>query len=223
MCKHIDSIQHFVAYFRHQGIDISAVLPIVYRKIIYATALDPMARAAFGKTDNHRTRSVRLIDELTNWKEGSRLSLPQLCLALEEVGCISGNLYIEAKARLNNGESLRLEMSPLFTEMEPIAEPKEKCILSSCRYAGLFYTYRNNLVHEFREPGYGMEISTDKDQPYYHSMTNNTSTETWELVFPTGFFARLYSEALVGLEAYLMRNDIDPYSRFEFGSRWRAQ
>jgi hypothetical protein len=62
-------------------------------------------------------------------------------------------------------------------------------------------------------------MSADKDQPYYHFMTG----DSWQLVFPVGFFARLYAEALAGLKALLMRCDIDPYSQFEFGSRWRAK
>lgn len=222
MCSNIDTIEQFVEYFRDQESLISPVQPILYRKIIYATALDPIARAAFGKVGRHRARSLRLIDELTNWRDRDRVSLPQLCLALEDKGFISGLLYTEAKARLEHwspGEVLRLDNSPLLQELESIAQPPEKCVLSSCRYTELFYTYRNNLVHEFREPGYGIEMSSDKDQPYYHSMIG----DPWQLVFPVGFFARLYAEALTGLRTLLVRYDIDPYSQFDFGSRWRAQ
>lgn len=221
MCAHIDAIQQFVGYFRDQDAGISPVRPILYRKIIYAIAFDPIARAAFGKV-GHRARNLRLIDELTNWKDRDRVSLPQLCLALEEKGLVSGALYLKASTRLGRwspGEVLRLDNSPLLSELEPVAQPLEKCILSSCRYAELFYTYRNNLVHEFREPGYGIEMSTDNDQPYYHSMIG----EPWQLVVPVGFFARLYAEALAGLESFLMRYDIDPYSQFEFGSKWRSR
>ncbi|BCO29707.1 hypothetical protein MIZ03_4631 [Rhodoferax lithotrophicus] len=221
MCSHIDAIEQFVEYFQDQKALISQVQPNLYRKVIYATALDPIARAAFGKVGQHRAKSLRLIDELTNWTDRDRVSLPQLCLALEEKGLISGFLYAEAKTRLEHwapGEVLRLNNSPLLPELMPVAQPLEKCVLLSCRYAELFYTYRNNLVHEFREPGYGIEMSSDKDQPYYHSMIG----DTWQLVFPVGFFARLYAEALVGLRALLVRGDIDPYCQFEFGSKWRA-
>lgn len=222
MSVNIDGIEQFIGYFRDQEASISQVQSILYRKIIYATALDPIARAAFGKVGTHRAKSLRLLYELTNWKDRDRVSLPQLCLTLEDKGFVSGSLYIEAKSRLEHwfsGKVLRLDHSPLLLELEKIAQPLEKCILSSCRYADLFYTYRNNLVHEFREPGYGIEMSAYKDQPYYHSMIG----EPWQLVFPVGFFARLYAEALAGLETLLLRYDIDPYSQFEFGSRWRAQ
>lgn len=222
MCSHADDIQQFIGYFKNQQTDISAVKPILYRKIIYATALDPIARVAFGKIGKHRARSLRLIDRLTNWKDRDRVSLPQLCLALEEKGLVSGALYKDAQTRLScwfEGKFLRLDSSPLLLELESLAQPFEKCILSSCRYAELFYTYRNNLVHEFREPGYGIEMSDSADRPYYHSMMD----ESWQLVFPVDFFAYLYAEALTGLEAFLVRYDIDPYSQFEFGSKWRGQ
>lgn len=221
MSSHIEAIDQFVGHFQDQEAMISQVQPILYRKILYATALDPIARAAFGKAGKHRAKSLRLIDELTNWTDRDRVSLQQLCLALEENGFASGSLYAEAKTRLEHwapGEVLRLDNSPFLSELAPVAQALECSILSSCRYAELFYTYRNNLVHEFREPGYGIEMSFDKDQPYYHSMIDSP----WQLVFPIGFFARLYAEALVGLKVLLVSCDIDPYRQFEFGSKWCA-
>lgn len=222
MCANIEYIQQFISYFRDHGAVIASVQPLMYRKLIYAAALDPIARAAFGKADNHRAKSLRLIDELTNWRDRDRVSLPQLCLALEDCGRTSSPLFAAAAAQLktwSSGEVVRLSNSPLLSELEPLAQESEKSTLVSCRYAELYYTYRNNLVHEFREPGYGIEMSADKDQPYYHGMIDSS----WQLVLPVGFFASLYAEALGGLEVLLMRYDIDPYSQFEFGSKWRAK
>ena len=222
MCSNIDAIEQFVEHFQNQEVVISSVQPILYRKIIYATALDPIGRAAFGKVGGHRDRSLRLVRELTNWKDRDRVSLPQLCVALEEGRFVSGQLYSNAKARLENwpaGEILGLDKSPWMQELEAVAQLPERDILKSCQYAVLFYTYRNNLVHEFREPGYGIEMSSDKEQPYYHGMIG----APWQLVFPVGFFARLYTESLVALRALLVRDNIDPYEMFQFGSRWRAK
>ena len=63
----------------------------------------------------------------------------------------------------------------------------ERKAIEATRYAALFYTYRNHLVHEFREPGYGIERDDDFAAPYYHSMTScdrGSSENSWELVFP---------------------------------------
>ena len=217
-----DYILNFIGYFRGMIADIESVAPLLFRKILYATVLDPLSRAAFGKDDDHHKRIVRLLDELTDWQERDRVSLPQLVLALEENNLRQGRLYSKAKALLAQwppGHVLRLNQSPLKNDFSVFAGLVEARILSSKRYAELFYTYRNNLVHEFREPAYGIEMPSDKDQPYYSSMIDNP----WQLVFPIGFFARIASEALNGLEKYLFRMDIDPYSQFEFGSLWRAK
>lgn len=222
MSSNLDAIAQFIQYFRDRIPALEKVEPIFYRKILYATALDPLARAAFGAVGKHRARNLRLIDELAHWDERDRVSLPQLCLALEEKKITASTLYREVKALLNQwspGGIIRLDVSPRLSEISAGSQPEELCVLKACSYAELFYTYRNNLVHEFREPGYGIEMPTDKNQPYYHCMLN----EPWQLVFPVGFFAWLYSEALEGLEKLLMEYDIDPYCQFEFGSRWRAR
>lgn len=57
MCRNRDAITQFIEYFRGHIADLDAVLPLLYRKILYATALDPLARAAFGATDSHRKGS----------------------------------------------------------------------------------------------------------------------------------------------------------------------
>ena len=222
MSRHREAIAQFVEYFRAHIADLDKVLPLLYRKILYATALDPLARAAFGTADGHRKRIIRLIDELVDWQDKHRISLPQLELALEEQNRTSAPLYKDVQQRLSRwapGAVLQLSVSPQLAELKPLADSTEISLLAAAQYAELFYTYRNNLIHEFRKPGYGIEISTNKDQPYYCCMSNSP----WHLVFPVGFFARLFKEALSGLESFLLRADLDPYSQFEFGSLWRAR
>jgi hypothetical protein len=47
------------------------------------------------------------------------------------------------------------------------------------------------VIHKFREPGYGSEMSSNSDQPYCITMIDGP----WELVFPAGFV--LKSQAFV--------------------------
>src|SRR5207245_2654692 len=122
-------------------------------------------------------------------------------------------LFREVNGRLRQwapGSVLRISISPKPDELLPFADADEITLIQSCRYAELFYTYRNNLIHEFREPGYGIEISSDKNQPYYHSMIG----DPWQLVFPIGFFSFIYASALNGLQKYLLYQDQDPYAQF---------
>ena len=218
MCSHINAIEQFIEHFQNQKVDIASVKPIIYRKLVYVAALDSIARAAFGDVGNKR-RNIRLIDELTKWVDRDRVSLPQLCLALERNDQLSSKLWVDATERLKrwgSGEVVHLNRSPLLAELAALAQKTEEKMLKECRYAELYYRYRNALVHEFREPGYGIERSTDRNEPYYHSMLDKQR----QLVFPIGFFARIYDEALAGLKAYLIRCDINPYSQFNLGSEW---
>ncbi|MFA5921142.1 MAG: hypothetical protein WC856_07600 [Methylococcaceae bacterium] len=226
MCTHIEAIEKFISYFQEKKIDISSIQPIFCRKIIYAAALDTIARAAFGKTYTNHDRYIKLLNELTNWQYREHISLPQVCLAFEKEG-ISDNLYSEAKAQLvrwPHGQILSLDNSPLLSTLKPLADSeKSNRFLFKSQYAELFYIYRNNLIHEFREPGYGFEGLSTQNQPYYHGMTDmDTNNTTWELVFPVGFFEYLYNEALVGLKIHLVRDNINPFCQFELGSKWSA-
>jgi hypothetical protein len=87
-------------------------------------------------------------------------------------------------------------------------------------YGHLFYTYRNNLIHEYREPGYGNDWSRKATEPYY---TNLSSFGSRELVFPLAFIESLYAQALAGAERELLQKKINPHKRFDFGSHWHAK
>lgn len=94
-------------------------------------------------------------------------------------------------------------------------------MLKNSRHAELLYTYRNNLIHEFRTSGHGMEFSDDNTSPYYHGMTDLSSQKnTWELVYPTHFLVNLSKAALDSIKSFLTSNNLDPYSFFKFGSPW---
>jgi hypothetical protein len=227
MSLHADAIDRFIQYFEEQRQKIEQVNPLLYRKVLYATALDPIARAAFGNMDAHRDRVSRVLSDLMSWTHADRISLPQLCMTLSEHGLESEPLYAIAHDQLSHwpsGHILGLDRSPKLCELTHLATDKRLSeILTSCQYVSLFYTYRNNLVHEFREPGYGVEMSSDDSQPYYHSMSHSDGNDSWQLVFPVGFFSEIYLGALNSLRAHLMKADVDPYDRFNFGSRWRAK
>ncbi len=65
-----------------------------------------------------------------------------------------------------------------------------------------------------------MEIRSDGD-PYYHVLENVESGEvTWELVYPIAFYESICNEVISGLRAYYVKDRIDPYSCFAFGTYW---
>lgn len=108
------------------------------------------------------------------------------------------------------------EIDPYYNQLDKEATPKEKKVLKLARYVNLFYAYRNEMVHGFKEPAHAMEMSNDNSSPYYHGTINGP----WELVFPAIFFQLLCSEALNGLKEYLEKTDTNPYDQYEFGDMW---
>ena len=162
----------------------------------------------------------------SNSPEIDRVSLIHLSFHLD---CVLGKsqkahskLYSFAEqenAKLAKGRIYRgCDIDPFFDYIKGEAKQNEERALKFARYDELFFEYRHKLVHEFREPGHGIEMSQDGSSPYYHSYINRP----WQLVFPVGFFKRLVKDCLSGLEKYLLENDINPYENdiYEFGDMW---
>ncbi len=108
-----------------------------------------------------------------------------------------------------------------------VAESERRLIQDST-HLNLLYTYRNHLIHEFREPGRGMEMDPQDHTPSYHRMTHISSNgsdekETWELVYPLGFFVTLAQSCLQKLNQHLIQNDLNPYSFYRFGTVWQVR
>ena len=216
------SVELFIQHFREQGIAIAAVELELHRKILYCSALDPLARAVSGQSGTHRSRLVHLLTNHTAWPDAQRVSLFQLMLHLQAKKRTRFRLYREARRRLNLSTPRRrlpLSISPLHAEIATFAALQEEKILRYYTYADLFYTYRNNLIHEYSEPGYGTDWSRKAPEPFY---TNLSSFGSRELVFPLTFVAGLYEQALGSVERHFMQQKINPHSRFEFGSHWHS-
>jgi hypothetical protein len=217
------AVEQFVEHFHQEAKAIRAGLPL-HRKVLYATALDALARAAFGPTLGNRERITRLIRELSGWSDADRVSLPQLQQRLRAKGRHRHRLYRKVSSDLNSwigGAKIGLQYSPPATALMPLAQGDEAKTIAECHYSELFYAYRNSLVHEFREPGYGWDVAGTSVQPFYMSYLG--MEEQWELVFPVRFFESVVTGALSGLKAHLLRHKIDPYKNFQFGSMWKSR
>lgn len=103
------------------------------------------------------------------------------------------------------------------------ATSAEEQALTSNQHIYLLYEYRNALVHEFREPGYDFGNLGDDPTPYYMDIQNEQGAHHWDLGYPAPFFALLAERALLNLKAHCEKNGIDPYTAYEFGSRWRRK
>lgn len=179
-----------------------------------------------GKETKNKLRFLKFVRECVCWEHSDRISIPMTVYRLKEGNVKASDELMQKIGGLFNkfqdGRILRLDIDPLVSEIEHLAgNADQKELLKNARHAELLYTYRNNLIHEFRKPGHGMEFSDDNDSPYYHGMTDlDSQTKTWELVYPTKFIINLAYIALESIKSFLISNKLDPFTFFNFGSPW---
>ena len=224
-----EAIDRFYSYFKNQLDQISVLQNRLYKKLLFVAMLDTLARAKHPDTPSNKQRFMKLIDDCSDWTNRTRIGLPLLSLNLSPI--VVSELRDQVRERLaewDYGKIYDLSVDPQEPELAQGArtEPEKKAIQNS-RHADLLYIYRNHLVHEFREPGSGMEMNQRRIEPYYHGMTHldnmgRSVTESWELVYPLGFFKLLAESCLANLKDQFEQNEINPYSSYEFGTLWKA-
>jgi hypothetical protein len=222
-----DKIENFCYYFHDRIKEIEALNNPLFQKILIIILMDTFSRVwTKGLENKNKLRFLKLIRECINWEHSDRISVPMVIYRLEKL-----SLKINDKLKLKlddlfkyfkSGRILRVDIDPYYFEIKHLAESREEIeLLKKSRHAELLYTYRNNLIHEFRKPGRGMEFSDDNESPYYHGMTDlDHGGNTWELVYPTNFLINLSKVGLNTIKAFLASNKLDPYSLFQFGSPW---
>jgi hypothetical protein len=221
-------IRHFESYFSEQIGSIEKVGQKsdqdsrLHRKILYSILIDTLSRAAFPSERKHGRRFVQFIDQCSGWQDKNRVSAQLLKLALEESNLVACPLYKKVSEIIAawgpGGWVPRPINDPLHAELISLAEgPPEREILDQWRYTPALYQYRNNLIHEYRSSGYGMQIDEDDDEPSYLSFVNIP----WQLEFPVAFFAKLSRMCLGGVVQLLTDDNRDPFLAYDFGSLWK--
>ena len=227
MISNYEKVNQYCSYFQSNINEIEKLNNPLYKKILIITLLDTLSRVwTEGKEDRNKLRFIKLVRECIKWEHADRISIPMVVYRIRE-GNFKANDKLMTKIiglfnEFQDGRIARINIDPLLHEIEYIViSAEEKKILKNSRHAELLYTYRNNLIHEFRIPGHGMEFSNDNESPYYHGMEHlGSQTETWELVYPTKFFINLSHIALSAIKGFLTLNNLDPFSFYKFGSPW---
>jgi len=224
-----DSVERFSSFFKEKLQHIASI-PLeksgeLFQKILYNGLLDALSVSVASPKKGNRERLVSLIRCFSNWAQCDRVSLPHIIRLLQRVPDPEFSQLREYAFSLydrwQSGETVSLDRDPSLEEVKErwprtLPKPIEDVCLESFQHVHLFYSCRNSLMHEFREPGYGMEFGPT-DEPSYHSMME---PDSWELVYPVGFFRKLCETTLARISEYYLKNRIDPYSRYTFGSSW---
>jgi len=223
-----EAIETYYSHFKKQLNEISDLQNRLHKKILFVVMMDTLARARHPNVASNKQRFLKLIDDCSAWVDRNRVSLPLLSLRISST--VTNKLEESVLARLANwdyGRIYDLSVDPPETELEPLAKSEfERQAIQNSRHADLLYIYRNHLIHEFREPGSGIEMDQRDTAPYYHGMTHlnhagRIVNESWELVYPLGFFKVLVGSCLRNLKAHLEKNALNPYSFYEFGTLWK--
>lgn len=80
-----EAIRKYSNYFRNEIEEISALNNRLYKKILFVTLIDSLAKARFPNEKFQKKRFVDMIDIYAEWENVNRISIPQLEITL--AGC----------------------------------------------------------------------------------------------------------------------------------------
>lgn len=235
-----EDIDRFTEYFEEEIKRVTKIIiegedppaAKLHKKLIFAAIIDSLSKCIFPKKGN-RDRFISFLVEFSEWQDHDRISLPHLFRLLkrnpEPAFSKLRNFTTTKINEWGEGELVELSRDPKISDIKRLwpdekdyKKPLEGVSIESLQHSHLLYSYRNALVHEFRPLGYGMELKND-DIPIYISMSHidgQEEKETWELIYPCGFFEIIIKASLLNMKNYLLNNNINPYASYTFGSYW---
>ncbi|MBE0576382.1 MAG: hypothetical protein IH613_10875 [Desulfuromonadales bacterium] len=236
MNNYIAEIERYLGHFEKEISQVKSLQvadgyhAAIYKKMIYVGILDALSKC-FPRRGS-RNRFVNFLNQFSGWDNAHKISLPHLFQLLEknpEPAFSKLRAYVISELeKWVSGEIVTLDREPEISTIKQLW-PKEKehqkplngLSAESLQHCNLFYSYRNSLIHEFRELGRGIESQTD-NSPYYISYSDfeEPEEEVWELTYPATFFEKLLKNCISEMKIYLMQNKINPYSSYHFGTYW---
>ncbi len=201
----------------------------LFKKILYLGIIDALSKTVTIPKMGNRERIVSFLQYFTNWEDQTRVSLPHLIRLLSKVpdpqfselreySYEKYDQWVDGSVIALDNDLTSEEVRKLWPKNIP--KPLEDIQIEHLQHANLFYRHRNSLIHEMRVPGYGSEFSAD-NVPFYHSRSMlEDESITWELVYPTGFFHQICTDGIRKLKEYYLRDRIDPYEHYTYGSYW---
>ena len=215
-----DNIQQYYDYFKQELKKVDSDGENLRSRILLVTIIDALSRAAHPHlAKKNHDRIVKFIDNYVQWCDRDRVSLPQIKYKLEADSLINGPLYKYVSSTVDRWQDSMIHDSsvdPLFDSVINKAQCDcERKIIKLSKYKELFYSHRNYLVHEYRNPGDGFVGFSQCTGAHYHQHDTR-----WELVFPVSLFSAFCHDGLSELKNKLIDEDRDPYESYEFGSKW---
>jgi len=231
-------VERFVAVF-HSYVGAIASIALGaddrrYRKILYFTIIEGLAKARYPKRRPADAFSSFLV-KYGGFPGGEKVSLPHLVSALERTSETEfdrlRDFAFDALREWSNGGPIGLDRDVDRAEVQrrwPKSPDGSDCKIpelslhwTALQHRSLLYAYRSKLTHESRESSMSFETPADV-RPYYESVNDGDisadAQETeWHLVYPSPFLAATCRTGIDSLKAWLLENLVDPYGQFVFG------
>jgi hypothetical protein len=159
-----------------------------------------------------------------SWPEASWVSAPVLLKRLR--GGADTPLVLELEKRAashstDSGGSYELaDFDAPKSVFLALAQPdQEGSVVEGATHINLLWSFRNFLIHEYREPGYAMEaFGEESSNPCYHGYLEDPD---WHLLYPVGFFIALLQRILESLEAHYVRRGSSPFEKVYDTTAWQ--
>jgi hypothetical protein len=233
--KPTDPAKKFANHFRKQvgyieTLQCNGHSRQLYQKALFVCVLDTLAKPIYPKKGS-QDRFTAFVERFCGWEDGSRVSLTHLVQLVrrspepdfEPLRLLAFEQF--KKWPVHGSGIVKLGSDPDYKSVKanwPGGHDDKR--LRAMQHFSLLYAYRTFLVHEMREPGRGMEFADTQD-PHYHLLSNISQADeiepqSVELVYPVGFFSRLCNTGVDEFERYMVKNELDPYDYFDFGTYW---
>lgn len=235
------NVGELAAILRAQVASIEALIVVdnlegqgrLFRKTLFVALLDCISEIRFNSKwcreppKGNKQRFVELVRQHGGWAEGDLVSGPVLANRLKVAGK-EGQLLQLVEERLAAFNPLcddggvhplgRWDFSKESLIKVSSSREEEKAI-SQSTHLEMLYTYRNTLIHEFRERDGGWDVMAERsgERGCYIAFHGEARLRP---VYQLELFQGLASKVIDGLEAFLFDKGIDPFDRACVPDAW---
>ncbi len=189
---------------------------VLFKKIIYFSFLESLAKAAYPK-DSVKQRFIKFLSEFSKWQEGN-CYCP---IHIQKQNLVSSDIL----------DACSLSIQGIYNEGNRNYATIEKFALNNsnfsqnqdqCKFSYLLYHSRNALVHQFQSSNEWTESIERRgvNSPFYEVIERgeeiflNPTNYHMEIIFPNVFLKKLAKDGLSNFIKYCRKEGINPFLRY---------
>lgn len=220
----------------------------IHSKILCCSIFDAISKSVFPEIKSNCKRFTSLVRLCTDWQDSEKVSILHLLRLLEITPNLSheaqelksyitkkySKMFVPTNCLISNNFSISydldikelLELWPTESgDAVKIGDVKPHQL----KHEYMLWLYRNSLVHEYRNPGNGVELGQHvPDYAFYQEVSTVHSlegaklqfTNHWELVYPSKFFLNLCKNAVEVACEFHRVHETCPFNGYSGGTYW---